>query len=779
MPKGKPQPRAARRREVRRAIPTVRQRYLGWLTRCEVMWTIVWTLLLGGAAGGLAVTALKRPAYRLGQVVTAPIISRVSFEAENVETTQSRRRTARQMEPAVYAPNTVFLQSLREKLLNLGDLGRTASITSVEQIPTETREAWRLTPAVLTELKRFAAENPYERWQQMVDEFIDGVAAIALLRQQDYERELNPTQLAYQIIIRRTDGRDLPRMDTALRNIATDREAFADMLARTETLRFPRPLRETVLAVLMSELQPTYFLDIEATDARRAAAEAAVQPVRDRISVHQLLIPAGRKVTTGDLAMLNDESRAYHSQLGPLRSRLIILAHFGTALALAAGLWLYIYHFKRRIAENRMRGLAMTSLLLLTLGLAAVGHITLPDYTHVVAVYPVLMAAIVVAIAYDQRLALAVASIHAIVIVVVLNLPVAFALVLLTGIAAAVAQLHEVRTRSKLMWVGLWTGLVMAAMVWLVGLATRPLHLTEHFNPLHDIGLDGLKALGAALATGLLVQGTLPAIESVFKVTTSMTLKELNDASHPLLRRLAQEAPGTYQHSLRLADLTESAADAIGANGLMCRVGAMYHDVGKINKPAYFVENQAEGHNRHERLSPAMSLLIIVGHVKDGIEMAREYNLPVPLRHFIESHHGTTLVEYFYHAAKQQSDERNTPAPTEFEFRYPGPKPRTREAAILMLGDAIESAARTVREPTPIRLEQLVHAIAQKRLMDGQFDESSLTLQELHQIEVSMSKTLAAIYHARVKYPTEKPEEARPAAPEAAESTTQREAAAS
>jgi cyclic-di-AMP phosphodiesterase PgpH len=769
MPKGKPQPRAARRREVRRSIPTARQRYLGWLSRREVTWAILWTLLLGLVGGSLALTVRNQPAYRLGQVVTAPVVSRVSFEAENVETTEARRRTARQMEPAVYAPNTVFLQSLREKLLNLGDLGRTASITSVEQIPAATREAWRLTPAVLDELKRFAVENPYDRWQQMVDEFVDGVASIALLRQQDYERELNPTQLAYQIVIRRPDGREMPRMDTALKNIATDREAFADMLARTETVRFPRPLRETVLAVLMSELQPTYFIDSDATDARRAAAEAAVEPVRDRITVHQLLIPAGRKITAGDLAMLQAEGREYRQQLGPMRSRLIAFANFGTALAIAAGLWLYIYFYKRRIAENRMRGLAMSSLLLLTLGLAVFGQIALPDYTYIVAIYPILMAAIVVAIAYDQRLALAVIAIHAILTVAVLDLSVGFVLVLLTGMAAAVVQLHEVRARSKLMWVGLWTGLVMAAMVWLVGLVERPLHLTEHFNPLNAIGLDALKALGAAIGTGLLVQGTLPAIESVFKVTTSMTLKELNDASHPLLRRLAQEAPGTYQHSLRLADLTESAANAVGANGLLCRVGAMYHDVGKINKPAYFVENQAEGYNRHERLSPAMSLLIIVGHVKDGIEMAREYNLPAPLRHFIESHHGTTLVEYFYHAAKQQSDEKNAPAPTEFEFRYPGPKPRTREAAILMLGDAIESAARTVREPNAIRLEQLVHAIAQKRLMDGQFDESSLTLQELHQIEVSMSKTLAAIYHARVKYPTEKADDTRAAQAETAE----------
>lgn len=756
MAKGKPNPRAARRREVRRSIPSIRQQWIARLTRREMLWATLWTLILGLTAGALALTIAQRPVYRVGQIVTQPIVSRVSFEADNEELTLNRRRTARQKEPAVYAPNLSFLDNLREKLLNLGDLGRNTSITRVDQIEASTREAWRLTPAVLDGLKQFAAENNYAQWQQMVDEFVDGVASIALLRQQDYERELNPTQLAYQILIRKADGRELPRMDTALRNIATDRDAFADMLARTETLRFPKALRETVLAVLMSDLQPTYFIDIDETETRRAAAEAAVQPVRDKITVHQLLIPAGRRITHGDLSLLESERREYQHELGPLRARLITASHLGIALVIAAGLWLYLYHFKRRVVENGMRGLAMTSLLVLAVSLAVFGQITVPDYRYVVAVYPALLVAIVLAIAYDQRLALAVGALHAILTVVVLELPVGFALVLIAGVATAVAQLQEVRTRSKLMWVGLWTGMAMGVVVWLVGLATRPLHLTEYLNPIHEIGFDSLKALGAALGTGLLVQGALPAIESVFKVTTSMTLKELNDASHPLLRRLAQEAPGTYQHSLRLADLSEAAANAIGANGLMCRVGAMYHDVGKINKPAYFVENQAEGPNRHERLSPAMSLLIIVGHVKDGIEMAREYNLPVSLRHFIESHHGTTLVEYFYHAARQQSDEKNTPAPTEFEFRYPGPKPRTREAAILMLGDAVESAARTLREPTAVRLEQLVHAIAQKRLMDGQFDESSLTLQELHQIEVAMSRTLAAIYHARIKYPTEK-----------------------
>ena len=241
-----------------------------------------------------------------------------------------------------------------------------------------------------------------------------------------------------------------------------------------------------------------------------------------------------------------------------------------------------------------------------------------------------------------------------------------------------------------------------------------------------------------------------------------MTLKELNDASsRPLLRRLAEEAPGTFQHSLRIADIAEAAADAIGANGLLCRVGAMYHDVGKIDKPRYFVENQLGGPNQHARLSPAMSLLIIVGHVKNGVEMAREYGLPPVVRHFIQSHHGTTLVEYFFHAAKQKrKDDSNDPEPAEFAFRYPGPKPQTREAAILLLCDTIEGAARALPERTAVRLEQLAQTLTNKRLMDGQFDECSLTLKDLHKIELAITRSLCAIYHTRIEYPTDQPQEA-------------------
>ena len=227
---------------------------------------------------------------------------------------------------------------------------------------------------------------------------------------------------------------------------------------------------------------------------------------------------------------------------------------------------------------------------------------------------------------------------------------------------------------------------------------------------------------------------------------------------------MQQRAPGTYNHSLNVASLGEAAAEAIGADGLLTYVGALYHDIGKMNKPDYFVENQTPGFNRHDKLSPAMCLLVIVGHVKDGLELAREFNLPRPLHHFIESHHGTTLVEYFYHRGRRQAEaaaglriargeDEEPECPSEMEYRYPGPAPRTKEAAILMLCDAVESAARDHGRPDARPHRRAVRAIANKRLMDGQFDECDLTLRELNTIVEAVSKTLASIYHGRIQYP--------------------------
>jgi len=267
---------------------------------------------------------------------------------------------------------------------------------------------------------------------------------------------------------------------------------------------------------------------------------------------------------------------------------------------------------------------------------------------------------------------------------------------------------------------------------------------------LREAGRAGL----CCVAAGFLMTGLLPFIEKAFGVLTDISLLEIGDIAHPLLQELVRRAPGTYNHSINVASIAEAAADSIKAHGLLVRVGAYFHDIGKMLKPQYFVENQGMDPDRHQDLLPAMSTLIIIAHIKDGADLARQHHLPRPIIDFILQHHGTTLVEYFYRRANRQSEADPHGAEVdESSYRYPGPKPQTKEAAVLMVADAVESASRALVEPAPSRIEALVHEIAMKRLLDGQFDECGLTLQELQTIEESLAKSLTAVYHGRVKYP--------------------------
>jgi len=453
-------------------------------------------------------------------------------------------------------------------------------------------------------------------------------------------------------------------------------------------------------------------------------------------------------LTARELELLRHEHEAYLRQeresepwrlWARLGGRTVLLL----LLTLAAAA--YAARYEPQLFHEPWRGLAVAATLLLMLGLAKLMGVALQWNPHA-AILPVVMTAMVLAIAFDQRFALAFGTVMILLTVLQQRTDLGVALALAGGTAAAVFPLREIRTRSKLVEVAALTALAAFAVVWMYGWASGV--------PWRFVLRDGLWAGGFGLLAGFLLQGLLPVVERIFGVATSMTLLEWCDASKPLLRHLAIQAPGTYNHSLQLGALCEAAADAIDARGLLARAGAYYHDIGKANKPEYFVENQAGSASKHAKLSPAMSLLIITGHVKDGLEMAREYRLPRVLHEFIATHHGTTVMQYFYHAATEQSKRNgNGRAPQEEEFRHPGPKPQSKEAAILMLADGAESSVRAMTDPTPSRIEGQVHTIVQRRLTDGQLDECELTLREVHTIEASLVRSLCAIYHGRIAYP--------------------------
>jgi putative nucleotidyltransferase with HDIG domain len=436
-------------------------------------------------------------------------------------------------------------------------------------------------------------------------------------------------------------------------------------------------------------------------------------------------------------------------ELAGQTSYLDLIPRAVVALLISLGAAFYIHHYQKRIVRNHARAVAMASLFILLLAVTKLG--VLLAHQTLWATGTAVTAAIILAIAYDQRFAIGMSMFYCLFAYFAAR-PLSSINLFLTMTAGAFTccfSLREVRTRMKLLEVSI----LAAAVVFITAasldfLAEKPL--------VGNIFSNAGRHAGTTLLVGVLIQGLLPLIEKTFRIATSMTLLDYSDANQPLLRRLAMEAPGTFSHSLLVGSIAEAAAEAIGRNGLLCRVGAYYHDIGKINKPNYFTENEPTFMSRHRELSPAMSQLVIVGHVKDGIEMAREYGLPVVLRQFIETHHGTTVIEYFYNQAKKKYGEREGEGfsmPSESEFRYAGPKPRTKEAAIVMLADAAEGAVRSLPEITPTRIESTVHNMAMKRLQDGQFDECDLSLRELSLIEASIAKSLAAHYHGRVAYP--------------------------
>lgn len=324
------------------------------------------------------------------------------------------------------------------------------------------------------------------------------------------------------------------------------------------------------------------------------------------------------------------------------------------------------------------------------------------------------------------------------------------------GSAAAILACRHVRTRADIIRAGLHVGWVTLFMQ--VGIETLAGRFVWVWKPgmAATVELAGWSILNGLLSAGISL-ALLPFLESFFSRITNITLLELGDFNRPLLRRLMLEAPGTYHHTLLVSALAEQAAEAIGANSLLARVGMYYHDIGKMLHPEYFIENQTmrrsakEKPEHHDKLNPSISSLVILSHVKDGAALARAYNVPQEIARFIPEHHGTSLIKYFYVQALEKSED--DAGAEESSYRYPGPRPHSKETAIGMMADSVEAASRTIEEPTYERLHDLIEKIVFSKLHDGQFDECPLTIHDLRAIIKSFAQSLAAIYHVRIEYP--------------------------
>ncbi len=415
--------------------------------------------------------------------------------------------------------------------------------------------------------------------------------------------------------------------------------------------------------------------------------------------------------------------------------------------------FLYLYLLRRHVFEDNRRILLVALLFAGIIGLFAIA-LRLP--TPAMLAVPVAIASVLLTVIFDSRVGILGTLALALIGGLLLNLDFEYTFVTVFAGTLGVFSVRDIKNRGQFF---LSAGLVFLAYVtalfgaWLI-------YGTPWERFTSELLLVGINSILLIMAYPLLW-----VFERAFDVTTDLTLLELSDTNRPLLKELGLRAPGTFNHSLQVANLAEAAADSIGANALLTRVGALYHDIGKMLKPEYFVENQRPGANPHDALKPRMSALIIASHVKEGLELGRQYNLPDRVLRFIPMHHGTTRIEYFYRKAEEQRGASDSPV-LESEFRYPGPRPSSKEAGILMLADSVEAASRSLADPTHKRLETLIDMIFKARIEDSQLDMTDLTFSDLNQIKETFLSMLLGIYHVRVKYPGQTKERAERALPE-------------
>lgn len=467
------------------------------------------------------------------------------------------------------------------------------------------------------------------------------------------------------------------------------------------------------------------------TNAARSAAANAIRPIMQTLSAGQIIVEEGAPLTESHLADL--ATLGLYDPADDVRSQLIrtVLGSASVAILLSLPLLALIAQFSAK------QLIFLIGLSIIALFVQRAAMIFDPAFL-LINLVPLLVSSIV-----SQR----VAVLWAVWLSVIVGLmtptaPLALLVASLAGGISSSLLANILKSRPSILIAGFGGG-ILSAVSYLAFLS-----LVGGANTLDVLSSAALLIAGGSIA-GILALGILPLAESSFDFLTDFRLNELSNPSSPLLQRLLLEAPGTYQHSLIISNLVEQAVKNIGGNALLARVGSLYHDVGKLKRPHFFAENQFSGYNPHDDTSPHLSYLIITSHVRDGIEYLKEYKLPKALQTFAASHHGTTVLSYFYKQALETSEQLD-----EFNFRYPGPKPKSKETAVLLLADAVESASRTLKDNSPNSIRALIDQLFELRLQDGQLAESPLNFHDIEVIANTFERMLSAILHNRVKYPS-------------------------
>jgi len=559
----------------------------------------------------------------------------------------------------------------------------------------------------------------------------------------------------------------------AIRQVASEavRRLMVEQLTDAETARAKgaeyvntsslddRTDREIAAELARFAIMPNKFYDQEATEKARAQARENTPPVV--IKEGDIVVRKGQTITPEIYERLEG--------LGLLKSSTNVWPYFGLAVVALLST-LAIYSHLEHVGlpgggQNAKYGNSQLLMLLMIfalnlLAMAIVALIQTSDTWYLGFLAPAALGPVLIALLIDLNLAIVSAIVFATAGSVLFNtvsgrvFDFTFGFVILVISMAAVFTVHKASQRSTLLKAGAMASLFgTAAALAVISFGELP--------PRAEILYAAACTFAGGLLTVVLVIGLMPFFELSFGILSALKLIELSNPNHPLLRKLLTETPGTYHHSVMVGNLSEAAAEAIGANGLLCRVGSFYHDIGKTKRPTYFIENQNHMENPHDSIDPKLSRSIIIAHARDGVEMLKAHNIPKPIRDIAEQHHGTTLLKYFYHKALKQAEAAGVePDFTEDDFRYPGPKAQSKEAAIVGIADSVEAAVRSLHNPTIEQIESMINKIIKDKLDDNQFNECDLTLKELDKIAQTLKETIVGIFHSRIEYPEDvKPKE--------------------
>jgi cyclic-di-AMP phosphodiesterase PgpH len=724
---------------------------------------LTWRDAAVGIMSGLAICSILLafrdpavPAFKVGTAAAEDVRAFEDFTCQDSEATTRKRNEARASVPAVYDLRHDLILERETALARMFEAGRQAlrTVAQAQRLTIAREVAGQLSgqlggqvPSVVLEVLarlRFSPEIESQVLRTLDPILRNGIVADRVRFMQDQRAG---------VAVR--DG-----MSPVERSLAAGYSA-RDLASAKEHLRQYSPElagfnardREVIVGFLETQLFPTLLSADSETTARREAAAARVAPIEIRVRRGTLIVRAGDIVTPEIEAQLTALRRL--QSLRPSLRRFSGVLFF--VLVLLFTLWRHFVHQNHKQARIRSHALlviiAVSLSILVMRALAATAELlserstleALRDPTTLYRMIPFATGAVLVALLIDVYVGI-LAS-------VIISLFAGFffgdvwmAAYALTGSLAGIYSVRHYHDRAAVLKAGLTVG---GACV----LASTSLDLMSAgaFSPAL-LPARAASGLACGLLTAAIVSMLLPVFEWAFKITTDVRLLELSNLNAPILRRLAVEAPGTYHHSLMVGSLGEAAAEAIGASATLVRVGAYFHDIGKVQKPEYFVENQAFGLNKHEALSPNMSALIIASHVKDGLELAAAAGLPQVIRDMIPQHHGTRVMSYFYQKAKDAGDPRNGDVAEE-SFRYPGPRPQSREAAIIMLADAVEAASHTLTSPMAGRVQAMIDRIVDAIVADHQLDECHMTFREVTQVKESFLKILTGIHHRRISYP--------------------------